>query len=148
VGKDGLIERQWAALVWLPEGPPSPKMDLTWQNALPVDTRVCEVARGKPPIRSTAKRSAEAPVCLPRWVRSSKLYSEDGLNVGPAREGIQMGLIPNFYEMKETAEEAIGLLRRAVAALEKFAAEQERANDLYAEVNNVSLAQVGNVTEL
>ena len=59
-----------------------------------------------------------------------------------------MGLIPNFYEMKETVEEAFELLRRAVAALEKLAAEQERANDLYAEVNQVSLAQAQNVTEL
>ena len=59
-----------------------------------------------------------------------------------------MGLIPNLYEMKETVEEAIDLLRRAVAALEKLAAEQKRANDLYAEVNQVSLAQARNVTEL
>ena len=59
-----------------------------------------------------------------------------------------MGLIPNFYEMKENVEEAFELLRRAVAALEKLAAEQERANDLYAEVNQVSLAQAQNVTEL
>ena len=59
-----------------------------------------------------------------------------------------MGLIPNFYEMKESAEEAIELLRRAVAALEMLAAEQERANDLYAEVNEVSLEQPQNVTEL
>jgi prefoldin subunit 5 len=49
-----------------------------------------------------------------------------------------MGLIPGFAEVKETAEEAIGLLRRAVAALEKLAAEQKRANDLYAEVNQVA----------
>jgi hypothetical protein len=68
----------------------------------------------------------------------------------PARKGgkIQMGLIPGFYEVKESVEEAINLLRRAVAALEKLAAEQERANDLYAEVNQVSLAQAQNVTEL
>ena len=59
-----------------------------------------------------------------------------------------MGLIPGFAEVKETAEEAIDLLRRAVAALEKLAAEQERANDLYAEVNQVSLVQAQNVTEL
>ena len=59
-----------------------------------------------------------------------------------------MGLIPNFYEMKETAEEAFELLRRAVAALEKLAAEQKRANDLYAEVNQVSPAQARNVTGL
>jgi exonuclease VII small subunit len=59
-----------------------------------------------------------------------------------------MGLIPGFNEMKESAEEAIDLLRRAIAALEKLAAEQERANDLYAEVNQVSLARAQNVTEL
>jgi uncharacterized protein Yka (UPF0111/DUF47 family) len=59
-----------------------------------------------------------------------------------------MGLIPGFTEMKESVEEAIDLLRRAVAALEKLAAEQERANDLYAEVNQVSLVQAQNVTEL
>jgi len=59
-----------------------------------------------------------------------------------------MGLIPNFYEMRESAEEAIELLRRAVAALEKLAAEQERANDLYAEVNQVSLEPPQNVTGL
>jgi uncharacterized protein Yka (UPF0111/DUF47 family) len=63
-------------------------------------------------------------------------------------EGNQMGLIPNFYEMKENVEEAFELLRRAVAALEKLAAEQERANDLYAEVNQVSLAQARTSTEL
>jgi methyl-accepting chemotaxis protein len=68
----------------------------------------------------------------------------------PARKGgkIQMGLIPGFHEMKESVEEAIDLLRRAVAALEKLAAEQERANDLFAEVNQASLAQAQNVTEL
>jgi uncharacterized protein Yka (UPF0111/DUF47 family) len=60
---------------------------------------------------------------------------------------IQMGLIPGFSEMKESVEEAIDLLRRAIAALEKLAAEQERANDLYAEVNQVALASQ-NVTEL
>jgi hypothetical protein len=59
-----------------------------------------------------------------------------------------MGFIPGFHEMKESVEEAIDLLRRAVAALEKLAAEQGRANDLYAEVNQVSLAQAQNVTEL
>lgn len=59
-----------------------------------------------------------------------------------------MGLIPNFYEMKESAEEAIELLRRAVAALEQLAAEQERANDLYAEVNQVAVASPGQVTKL
>ena len=53
-----------------------------------------------------------------------------------------MGLIPGFNEVKESVEEAIDLLRRAVGALEKLAAEQERANDLYAEVNQVSLAQL------
>jgi uncharacterized protein Yka (UPF0111/DUF47 family) len=59
-----------------------------------------------------------------------------------------MGLIPGFTEMKESVEEAIDLLRRAVGALEKLAAEQERANDLFAEVNQASLAQPQNVTEL
>lgn len=59
-----------------------------------------------------------------------------------------MGLIPGFHEMKESVEEAIDLLRRAVAGLEKLAAEQERANDLYAEVNHAALGQVHNVTEL
>jgi hypothetical protein len=68
----------------------------------------------------------------------------------PACNGgeIQMGLIPNFYEMKETIEEAFELLRRAVAALEKSAAEQKRANDLYSKVNQISLAQARNSTEL
>jgi methyl-accepting chemotaxis protein len=57
-------------------------------------------------------------------------------------------ILRRFNEVKESVEEAIDLLRRAVAALEKLAAEQERANDLYAEVNEVSLAQAQNVTEL
>ncbi len=61
---------------------------------------------------------------------------------------VQMGFIPNFYEMRESAEEAITLLRRAVTALETLAAEQERANDLYAEVNQVDVEQPRNVTEL
>ena len=62
----------------------------------------------------------------------------------PTRNGgkIQMGLIPNFYELKETVEESYELLRRGVAALEKLAAEQKRANDLYAEVNQDALAQL------
>jgi hypothetical protein len=51
-----------------------------------------------------------------------------------------MGLIPGFDELKVTVEEAIDLLRRTVTALEKLAAEQERANDLYAEANQVALA--------
>jgi len=59
-----------------------------------------------------------------------------------------MGLIPGFNEMKESVEESIDLLRRAIAALEKLAAEQERANDLYAEVNQVGRVQVSNVTKL
>jgi hypothetical protein len=59
-----------------------------------------------------------------------------------------MGLIPGFAEVKETAEEAIDLLRRAVAALEELAGEQKRTNDLYAEVNQVSLAPARNLTEL
>ena len=59
-----------------------------------------------------------------------------------------MGLIPSFDEMKDTVEEAFELLKRAVAALEKLAAEQERTNDLYAEVNHVSLAKLRNASEL
>ena len=59
-----------------------------------------------------------------------------------------MGLLPNFYELKDTYEEVFELLRRAVEALEKLAAEQERANDLYAEVNQVSLAKPRNASEL
>ncbi|WP_133058001.1 MULTISPECIES: hypothetical protein [Mycobacteriaceae] len=59
-----------------------------------------------------------------------------------------MGLIPGFNEMKESVEESIDLLRRAIAALEKLAAEQQRANDLYAEVNQVGRAQASNVTKL
>lgn len=59
-----------------------------------------------------------------------------------------MGLIPGFNELKESVEEAVDLLRRAVAALEKLATEQERANDLYVEVNQVSPVQAQNVTEL
>jgi hypothetical protein len=59
-----------------------------------------------------------------------------------------MGFIPGFSEMKESVEEAIDLLRRAVAGLEKLAAEQERANNLYAEVNQDSLAHVQNVSKL
>jgi hypothetical protein len=62
-------------------------------------------------------------------------------NVG--RE-IQMGLIPNFNELKDTYDLAFELLRRAVEALEKMAAEQQRTNDLYAEVNQVSLAKPRN----
>ena len=59
-----------------------------------------------------------------------------------------MGLIPNFNELKDTIEDAFELLKRAVAALEKMAAEQERTNDLYAEVNQVSLAKPRNASEL
>ena len=44
--------------------------------------------------------------------------------------------------MKDTIEEAFELLRRAVEALEKLAAEQQRTNDLYVEVNQVSLAKL------
>ena len=58
-----------------------------------------------------------------------------------------MALIPGFSEVKETAEQAFGLLGRAVAALEKLAAEQERANDLYAEVNQISAAPARKVNE-
>jgi len=59
-----------------------------------------------------------------------------------------MGLLPGFLEVKVSVEEAIALLRRAVAALEMLAAEQKRANDLYAEVNQVALAPARNMTEL
>ncbi|MDT5408675.1 MAG: hypothetical protein QOG14_895 [Mycobacterium sp.] len=59
-----------------------------------------------------------------------------------------MGLIPSFGEMKDTVEDAFELLKRAVAALEKLAAEQERTNDLYAEVNQVSPAKLRNASEL
>jgi hypothetical protein len=59
-----------------------------------------------------------------------------------------MGLIPGFTEVKVSVEEAIDLLRRAVTALERLAAEQKRTNDLYAEVNQVSLAPARNMTEL
>jgi uncharacterized protein Yka (UPF0111/DUF47 family) len=59
-----------------------------------------------------------------------------------------MGLgIPNFNDLKDTVEEAFELLKRAVAALEKLAAEQERTNDLYAEVNQVSLVEPRNARE-
>jgi uncharacterized protein Yka (UPF0111/DUF47 family) len=50
--------------------------------------------------------------------------------------------------MKDTVEDAFELLKRAVAALEKLAAEQERTNDLYAEVNQVSLAKPRNAHKL
>jgi phage tail tape-measure protein len=59
-----------------------------------------------------------------------------------------MGLIPGFTEVKVSVEEAIDLLRRAVTALERLAAEQKRTNDLYAKVNQVSLAPARNMTEL
>ncbi|WP_326546171.1 hypothetical protein QGN32_20980 [Mycolicibacterium sp. ND9-15] len=59
-----------------------------------------------------------------------------------------MGFIPNFYELKETAEESLDLLKRGVAALERLAAEQARANDLYAEVNDASQSPVRRITEL
>jgi hypothetical protein len=58
-----------------------------------------------------------------------------------------MGFIPGFSEMKESVEEAIDLLRRAVAGLEKLAAEQERANDLFAEVNQFSPAKPRNASK-
>ena len=95
------------------------------------------------------KLVTEALVRWPRMDPDQQTLIRRWLEV-PARDGgkIQMGLIPNFYEVKESVEEAIDLLRRAVGALEKLAAEQKRANDLYAEVNQVSLAQARNVTEL
>ena len=81
-------------------------------------------------------------------IRTSKRCSVDGSKFWLAMEGNQMGLIPNFNELKDTIEEAFELLKRAVAALEKMAAEQERTNDLYAEVNQVSLAKPRNASEL
>jgi hypothetical protein len=59
-----------------------------------------------------------------------------------------MGLIPNFSELMGTVDDVFDLLSRAVDALEKLAGEQKRANDLYAEVNQVALAQARNVAEL
>jgi uncharacterized protein Yka (UPF0111/DUF47 family) len=59
-----------------------------------------------------------------------------------------MGLIPSFGEMKDIVEDAFELLKRAVAALEKLAAEQERTNELYAEVNQVSMAKPRNASKL
>jgi hypothetical protein len=66
----------------------------------------------------------------------------------PARNGgkNQMGFIPNIGEMKDTVEEAFDLLRRAVLALEELAAEQKRTNDLYTEVNQISLAHTPSAT--
>jgi hypothetical protein len=61
---------------------------------------------------------------------------------------MQMGLIPNFNELKDTYDEAFVLLRRAVDALEKLAAEQERANDLYTEVNQAPPAKPRNASKL
>ncbi|MGE2719571.1 hypothetical protein [Mycolicibacterium celeriflavum] len=55
-----------------------------------------------------------------------------------------MGLIPVFGEMKESVEDAFELLKRAVTALERLAAEQARANDLYAEVNQGTLPTARN----
>jgi hypothetical protein len=75
-------------------------------------------------------------------MRTSSCHAQVGLKLRLAEGEIEMALIPGFTEVKETAEEAIGLLRRAVGALEKLAAEQQRANDLYAQVNQVSLAPV------
>ncbi|MBX5485786.1 hypothetical protein [Mycolicibacterium hassiacum] len=79
--------------------------------------------------------------------RNSKRDRAVGLGLRPATGGNPMGFIPNFYELKETAEESLHLLQRAVAALEKLAAEQERANDLYAEANQLALEPI-EVTEL
>ena len=85
----------------------------------------------------------------PTMLRTEQTLFRRRLEV-PSRKGgkIQMGFIPGFSEMKESVEEAIDLLRRAVAGLEKLAAEQERANNLYAEVNQDSLAHVQNVSKL
>ena len=80
---------------------------------------------------------------------TGKCCSQDSLKFRLARGGqIQMGSLPGFLEVKVSVEEAIDLLRRAVAALEMLAAEQKRANDLYAEVNQVALAPARNMTEL
>lgn len=57
-----------------------------------------------------------------------------------------MGLIPVFGEMKESVEDAFELLKRAVTALERLAAEQARANDLYAEVNQSASPRARNAT--
>lgn len=59
-----------------------------------------------------------------------------------------MGLIPNFVDWKVSVEESYELLRRAVSALEKLAAEQQRANDLYAEVNDIALTEPPRVRKL
>jgi hypothetical protein len=59
-----------------------------------------------------------------------------------------MGLIPNFTELKAPIDDAFELLKRAVLALEKLAAEQERTNDLYEEANQVPLSKPRNVSEL
>jgi hypothetical protein len=80
-------------------------------------------------------------------IRVSK-HIQKTAGVPVRRGGIQMGFIPGFDELKETVEEAIDLLRRAVTGLEKLAAEQKRANDLYAEVNQDALAQARSLTEL
>jgi hypothetical protein len=58
-----------------------------------------------------------------------------------------MGLIPNFNDLKDIYDEAFVLLRRAVDALEKLAAEQERANDLYAEVNQAAPSKPRNASK-
>lgn len=59
-----------------------------------------------------------------------------------------MGLIPNLIDWKDTVEESYELLRRAVTALEHLAAEQQRANDLYAEVNDIVLTEPPRVRKL
>lgn len=62
-----------------------------------------------------------------------------------------MGLIPSipsFSDWKVSVEESYELLRRAVTALEKLAAEQERTNDLYAEVNEAGLVEPRNASNL
>lgn len=59
-----------------------------------------------------------------------------------------MGLIPSINDWKVTVEESYELLRRAVTALEKLAEEQERTNDLYAEVNESALMEPRNASNL
>ncbi|MCV7170534.1 MULTISPECIES: hypothetical protein [Mycolicibacterium] len=78
----------------------------------------------------------------------SKRWSDDGGMSRVAMEGIRMGLIPSINDWKVSVEESYELLRRAVTALEKLAAEQERTNDLYAEVNEAGLAEPRNASRL
>lgn len=78
----------------------------------------------------------------------SKRWSDDGAMTRVAMEGIRMGLIPSINDWKVSVEESYELLRRAVTALEKLAVEQERTNDLYAEVNESALMEPRNASNL